>query len=362
MSEKFRFHSLGIPHTVSSTEYNSCAYTQKIVKFSQMMIPRGHEVIHYGHEKSILPCTEHVTLTDDSVLEKAYGGYDWRKNQFRHNVTDHAHQTFYERGIPEISKRIRKNDFVLCWWGYGHEPLAREAEKVGGIPVEPGIGYTSGHFTQWRAFESHAIRSSVEGSKNPQPWYSWVIPNYFDVNDFAYNENKSDYFLYLGRVIAEKGVGVAVDATRHAGVKLKIAGQGSLRDLGYDKIPDHCEEVGYADMQKRKDLMSKAKALIIATSYLEPFGGVQVEALLSGTPVIAPFYGAFAEILEDGKTGFLCHTMREYVEGIKNIDSIQSVDCRKRGLDYSLESVAPQFERWFSSIHEVYKGAGWVAV
>lgn len=361
--EKFTFHSLGLPHTISNKDYNACAFTQKIVKFSQMMMPRGHKIFHYGHEKSDLPCTENIPVTDDDVLEKAYGSHDWHRHQFRHSVDDYAHATFNDRTIKAMQSRVKPNDFILCWWGYGHKIVADAAELLGGIPVEPGIGYSHKNiFTKWRAYESHCVRALAEGDKNPQQWYSWVIPNYFDVNDFEYTNEKDDYFLYLGRIQACKGVNVVVDATRRAGVKLVIAGQGSLVDFGYDKIPDHCEEVGYADIEKRKKLMSKAKALITAPTYLEPFGGVQIEALLSGTPVIAPFYGAFAEILTEGKTGFLCHTFKDYVNAIKNVGKIDHRDCLAKGIQYSLGSVAPQFEKWFSAIKDIYTGGGWYSM
>ena len=358
--KRFRFHSLALPHTVSNTDYVACAYTQKIVKFSRMMNDY-HEIIHYGHPASDLPCAEHVTITDDAVLQQAYGSHDWRRHQFRHNRQDYANQEFIRRAIPEIESRVEPGDFVLCWWGQGHDEIARAAEQLGAIAVEPGIGYTSGHFARWRAYESHAVRTAVEGCNNGQNWYSRVIPNYFDPAEFTYQSEKQDYVLYLGRVTELKGITTCIQACAADGVKLKIAGQGRLADLGYTQVPDHVEELGYADVDQRRELMAGASALIIATTYLEPFGGVQVEALLSGTPVIAPAFGAFAEVQLQGVTGFLCWTMRDYVEAIHSRWDISPAVCRQRGLKYSLAQVRADFQRWFEDLTEVYTGSGWTA-
>ena len=88
---KFRFHILGVPHTVSSTNYNACAFTQKIVKFGKMMTQRGHTVIHYGHEDSDLICTEHVTVLTNQDFDKVYGTHDWKSTFFKYNTQDEAY-------------------------------------------------------------------------------------------------------------------------------------------------------------------------------------------------------------------------------------------------------------------------------
>lgn len=352
-----RFHILGLPHTVTSKEFNACAYTQKVVKFGKMMTNRGHEVIHYGHEDSDLICTEHVTVLRNEDFKKAYGDYDWRKNFFKYNTEDHAYQEFYKNAIYEIHKRKLKNDFLLPFWGSGVRTICDAHKDM--IVVEPGIGYAGGHWARWKVFESYAIYHAYCGLQKVgycnQDWYDVVIPNYFDLEDFEYCEEKEDYFLFLGRVFSGKGIDIAVQVTQEIGAKLIVAGQNP-DDMTF---PPHVEYIGYADLEKRKKLMAKAKGLFIASMYVEPFGGVQIESLLSGTPTITSDWGAFVENNIQGVTGFRCRTFEDFVKAAKNIGSISPRDCRKYGENFSLENVAPRYEKYFKDILNVYNGKGW---
>jgi len=354
-----RFHALGLPHTVTSKEFNACAYTQKVVKFGKMMTNRGHEVIHYGHEDSDLQCTEHVSVLTNEDFAKSYGSHDWRKTFFKFNTEDHAYQTFYANAIREVGLRKQKHDFILPFWGSGVRPICDAHPDL--ICVEPGIGYAGGHWARWKVWESYAIYHAFCGmgavGQCQQDNYSVVIPNYFDIDDFTYNDQKEDYFLYLGRVYSGKGVDIAIDATRRAGVKLVVAGQ---REAGYT-FPPHVEYVGYADVLKRKQLMSKARASFLPSQYVEPFGGVQIENLLSGTPTITSDWGSFAENNLHGVTGYRCRTMGDYVDAVENIDRIKPADCRKFGENFTLEKVAPRYEKYFQDVLDVHNGAGWYA-
>lgn len=362
MKKSFRIHVLGLPHTITNEDFVACAYTQKAWKFCKMMAGRGHTIYHYGHEDSDTMADEDVTVITNEVWKEVYGTHDYKSKWFKYDMNDKAYQTFYRNAIREIDKRKQPGDIILPFWGAGVRPICDAHPDL--LTIEPGIGYAGGHWAPYKIFESYAIYHAYCGLHNvgtcAQSNYDIVIPNYFDLDQFEYQEEKEDYFLFLGRVYTGKGVHIAQQVCEAAGVKLKVAGQ---LDPSYENYewPDHVEFVGYAGVEERKELMKNAKGSFLASQYLEPFGGVQIENLLAGTPTISSDWGAFTENNIEGVTGYRCRTFEDYVRAVKNIQEgkIKPEDCRSHGEKFSLEAIAPMYEDFFRKVSDIHTGQGW---
>jgi glycosyltransferase involved in cell wall biosynthesis len=353
-----RFHILAVPHTISTPTYSSCAFTQKVVKMCKMLKAEGHTVIHYGNVMSKVDCDENVVVTRGDDLRKSYPGHDWRKSGFPSFAkTDKCYQQFYERAIAEIGARKQPGDFLLCAFGDWHKPVADAHPDM--IVVESGIGYPNGAFAQFRVYESYAIMHAYQGnvaalSASNSFWYDAVIPNSFDLADFEFSAIKKDYLLFLGRLNAGKGLHIAKQLAEKTNIPLIIAGAGS-QEMPTELI----SYAGNVGPEKRKKLLRDARAVICASTFLEPFCGVQVEAMLSGTPVISSDRGAFAEYNLQGETGFRCRTFEQFEWAVRNVHKIDRNVCRAWAEQFSLEAVGPRYTDYFQSVKDIFGGAGW---
>jgi len=363
-----RFHVPGLPHTVTNHKYVHCAFTQKVYKLCKMLTSLGHEVYHYGCEGSNPVCTEHVDVIEEDFRKKYYPD-DWHNKHWDYNIEDGCHKRFYKNAIKAIKERRGDRDFFLASWGWGHEPMAKALGKSV-LTVEPGIGYKD-TFCQYRVFESYnwmshvygrGVFNSTTGKRQPLEngaYFDAVIPNYFDPDDFDFTpDDKEDYFLFLGRIIRRKGINTVFEIAKATGIHVKMAGQGSFK---YTPVRGEIvEHVGFADVDKRRELMSRAKGLLMPTSYIEPFGGVSIESLISGTPVICSDWGVFPETIPHGIVGYRCRTLDHYAWAVRNIENISPQVCRNYAMEnYSLERVAAMYQEYFEMAYTLWDKQGW---
>jgi glycosyltransferase involved in cell wall biosynthesis/SAM-dependent methyltransferase len=351
-----RFHCLGVQHTITNKEYIACAFTQKVLKFCEMMTDLGHTVFHYGNEGADLRCTENIAVLSREEFD--YKSHDHHSKLFTYDISGPVYKTFNARAIVEIGKRKQTGDFLLAFWGVGHQPICDAHPDM--IVVEPGIGYGD-MFAKYKVFESYAIYHAYHNIKHVKECFvlddefenDAIIPNYYNISEFETDE-KDDYFLFVGRVGLAKGLGRAIKMTKAVGARLVVAGQNAetgFREEGFWPIPDHVEYVGYIGVEQRKRLMARAKAVVCFSRFIEPFCGVHVEAMLSGTPVITCDWGAMTEFNVHGVTGFRCRTLDEMIEAARNIHTINPAKCREWAMsNFSVEVIGPKYERYFERI------------
>jgi glycosyltransferase involved in cell wall biosynthesis len=392
-----RFHVVGLPHTVTSKRFLPCAYTQKVLKFCRIMTARGHVVYHYGAEGVD---AEELQCSPGSLIhETVVWGDEQRRWWPDFNMDDGfpfvfgANQPWWASMAAHTMFRLRDNyeagDFLCVISGAGTHSLLYDMLQhtvMGNMPcVEFGIGY-EGVFAPYKVYESNAHRHYVHGlqkerAKDPDRRRVWedgsfhdtVIPNYFDPADFDAAREPEDYYLYLGRLVARKGVQTAVAACRKLGRRLIIAGQGGRVEGGRLKSAELDIDLGnditylgtITDPGERARLISGARAMFVPTQYLEPFGGVFAEGLMSGTPVLTSDWGAFPEYVQQGDDGFRCNVLRDYTEGMELLESWSLEDrqvIQKSAVArFGLEAIGARYEEYFQRI-QLLRTKGWNGV
>ncbi len=141
---------------------------------------------------------------------------------------------------------------------------------------------------------------------------------------FSYSENTENYMFWIGRTKAKKGLKEAVSAAKETGKDL-FAAQATRRiedQLYFDEqvkpvssSAQNIKFLGTVSHQEKIFLYQKAKLFLFPISWEEPFGLTMIEALSTGTPVVAFARGSVPEIIKDGETGFIINPSNTDIRG-----------------------------------------------
>ncbi len=147
-----------------------------------------------------------------------------------------------------------------------------------------------------------------------------------DMNSYGLQTDKKPYLSFLGRIAPMKGTHIAIEVAKRSGIPLKIAGevQPIYREYFESQIKPHIdgksiEYVGEADLAAKNELLGNSLAMLFPIQWDEPFGLVMIEAMATGTPVLAFRGGAVAEVVRDGVSGHICSNVDEMVQQARNL-------------------------------------------
>ncbi len=171
---------------------------------------------------------------------------------------------------------------------------------------------------------------------------------------YDYCAEPEDCLAWLGRISPEKALEDAVAAAERTGIQLKI--MGKIQDVAYwEKIQrDYptapIDYLGFLPTDRLQQALRTCRGLLMTPRWVEAFGNVAIEALACGVPVIAYQRGGTAEIVEDGKTGFLVTPDRVdgLVAAIGRLDEIDRAACRHAAeTKFSQAAWGDVVESWF---------------
>jgi glycosyltransferase involved in cell wall biosynthesis len=131
----------------------------------------------------------------------------------------------------------------------------------------------------------------------------------------SYSQKAPKALLYVGRIEKHKGIYLLLNVmlalkTSVSGVKLFCVGEGLeegacrqiVREWG---LQDSISFLGWKSQEELSELYSKTSICVIPSRWHEPFGRIVIEAMSKGCLVLASNQGAFLELIDENRNGFL---------------------------------------------------------
>lgn len=184
-----------------------------------------------------------------------------------------------------------------------------------------------------------------------------VIHNGININMWRpTTRSTNNYAFWYGRIVAEKGAHIAIDAAKIAGMPIRLAGQAIDRNYFDEEIAPRLgsgvEYLGHLSRPALVDELSGARVCLVTPCWSEPFGLVVAESLACGVPVAALPRGAIPELISDA-TGVLAtrSDAASLAKALLDACVLDRVKCRDRALSlWNIELMTTQYETVLRSL------------
>ncbi|MER3435862.1 MAG: glycosyl transferase [Leptolyngbya sp. ERB_1_1] len=303
------------------------------------------ELVRRGHEVTLFATGDSLTLANlESVHPRA----------IRNDPTVKEYQVYETMQLAHVYQRAHEFDVIHSHMGYSALPYAQFV-KTPTVHTLHGV-FTSDNEKMFSQARSQPYVSISDAQRKPELRLNYVatVYNGIDVDSYKFYAQPSDppYLAFLGRLSPEKGPHHAIEVAKRMGMTLKMAGKVDVVDREfYEEIlapqidGEQIQYLGEANHVEKNTLMGGAVATLFPITWREPFGLVMVESMAAGTPVIGMRLGSAPEVIEDGKTGFLCETVDDCVAALARIGEIDRAMCRQRVIDhFSVQRMADGYE------------------
>lgn len=314
-------------------------------------IPNVEQIDTVKPWSELVPAEQQMYSRNDGI-DREFRGLTWKARTW--NGWREQERVSYEMYKDLIKGFDVVGDHSWAKWSLlsGKEEIINTCHSVKSYNIRPPrqhpllTGVSHGH----SRFISKELHIPCRALHNPT-----------DLNLYKFVKDKSERILSLNRVMPQKGIHLFVDLVEKERLRADIAGDDSqlVQDQGYvQAIKNKCKNSAFAnyyglvDEPTRLKLLREAKCLICLKDfgYEEVFGLSAIEALASGTPVVALKSWGFNDTIQNGVNGFLCENMEEVAKVIAKIGEIKPEACRESVQKYSTEVRSKVYEQMFTQV------------
>jgi glycosyltransferase involved in cell wall biosynthesis len=292
------------------------------------LVRRGHDVTLFASGDSM------TTARLSYVFEQALQG--GRMEESRHLEVIHALEAY---------ARSDEFDVIHDHDGAASRIMGALTHRLSGQPVVatlhgPADVESQQLLSALRSDLCFIAISEYQRRGFPDLRFVGTIPNAIQVEELPYSAEKDDFFLFIGRMIPDKGAHTAVEVARRLGARLILGGkvnEPAEREYFAREVEPYLTDTihfrGEVDHQTKAELYRRARCTLFPIQWPEPFGLVMVESLAAGTPVIAFRQGSVPEVIEHGRTGFVVEDLEQMVEAARHLDEIDPAECRRAAVE-----------------------------
>ena len=202
-------------------------------------------------------------------------------------------------------------------------------------------------------FPELPLISISNAQRAPVPWANWVATVHHGLPRGLYHQGpgSGNYLAFLGRFSSEKGAERAIEIARRCGMRIKLAAKIDPVDEEYFESTiepllrqPHVDYVGEIGERDKQEFLGNAAALLFPIDWPEPFGLVMIEAIATGTPIVAFRRGSVPEIIDPGVTGVVVGGVDEAVAGMDTVLCLDRAAIRDSFVQrFSVERMAEDY-------------------
>jgi glycosyltransferase involved in cell wall biosynthesis len=181
---------------------------------------------------------------------------------------------------------------------------------------------------------SSAFVSISDADRVPDLDYLATIHHGIDLDVLPFSATGGEDLVILGRIHPDKGTADAIRIAARAGRRLLIAGLVADERYFAEEVEPHVDDdrvvhLGSVGPKQRAEVLGSAYALLHPIAFAEPFGLSVVEAMATGTPVVAFSLGSMPEVIDEGVTGFLVSDVDQAADAVTRVAELDRTTVRR---------------------------------